>query len=109
MQRTFAIIERELRRFRRSPMLIVMSMIFPVVQLVVLLVEALLLGYRFDGAHLLTAAGAMLLATVAFAGLGMLLAGTLPALTTLAAASAAVQAIARAWEVEPKSLQELHA
>ena len=32
-----------------------------------------------------------------------------PCITTLAAASAAVQAIARAWEVEPKSLQELHA
>src|SRR6266478_2582677 len=42
MQRTWAIVERELRRFRRSPMLIVMSMIFPVVQLVVL-------GYAFGG------------------------------------------------------------
>ena len=42
MQRTWAIVERELRRFRRSPMLIVMSMIFPIVQLVVL-------GYAFGG------------------------------------------------------------
>src|SRR3954454_23315208 len=42
MHRTWAIIERELRRFRRSPALIVMSMIFPVVQLVVL-------GYAFGG------------------------------------------------------------
>ena len=42
MHRTWAIIERELRRFRRSPMLIVMSMIFPLVQLVVL-------GYAFGG------------------------------------------------------------
>jgi ABC-2 type transport system permease protein len=42
MQRTWAIIERELRRFRRSPMLIVMSMIMPLVQLVVL-------GYAFGG------------------------------------------------------------
>jgi ABC-2 type transport system permease protein len=42
MQRTLAIIERELRRFRRSPMLIVMSMIFPLMQLVVL-------GYAFGG------------------------------------------------------------
>jgi ABC-2 type transport system permease protein len=42
MQRTLAIIERELRRFRRSPMLIVMSMVFPIVQLVVL-------GYAFGG------------------------------------------------------------
>src|SRR5215831_18083632 len=42
MQRTLAIIERELRRFRRSPTLIVISMIFPLVQLVVL-------GYAFGG------------------------------------------------------------
>src|SRR5690349_8943922 len=42
MHRTWAIIERELRRFRRSPMLIVMSMIFPLAQLVVL-------GYAFGG------------------------------------------------------------
>ena len=58
-----------------------------VLQLVVLLGEALLLGYRFRGAQLALAAAAMLLATVAFAGLGMLMAGTLPALTTLAAAN----------------------
>jgi ABC-2 type transport system permease protein len=42
MNRAWAIIERELRRFRRSPMLIVMSMIMPLVQLVVL-------GYAFGG------------------------------------------------------------
>src|ERR1700730_5887815 len=42
MHRTLAIIERELRRFRRSPMLIVMSMVMPIVQLVVL-------GYAFGG------------------------------------------------------------
>jgi ABC-2 type transport system permease protein len=42
MGRTWAIIERELRRFRRSPMLIVVSMVFPIVQLVVL-------GYAFGG------------------------------------------------------------
>lgn len=42
MQRTLAIIEREMRRFRRSPMLIVMSMFMPIVQLVVL-------GYAFGG------------------------------------------------------------
>ena len=40
--RTWAIVERELRRFRRSPTLIVMSLIFPLVQLVVL-------GYAFGG------------------------------------------------------------
>jgi ABC-2 type transport system permease protein len=42
MGRTWAIIERELRRFRRSPMLIVVSMVFPLVQLVIL-------GYAFGG------------------------------------------------------------
>ena len=42
MYRTLAIIERELRRFRRSPMLIIMSMVMPVVQLCVL-------GYAFGG------------------------------------------------------------
>jgi ABC-2 type transport system permease protein len=38
----FAILERELRRFKRSPALIVMSLVFPIVQLVVL-------GYAFGG------------------------------------------------------------
>src|SRR5262245_57137035 len=42
MHRTWAVIERELRRFKRSPMLMVMSMVFPVVQLIVL-------GYAFGG------------------------------------------------------------
>src|SRR3954464_173942 len=42
MSRAWAIIERELRRFRRSPMLIVMSMIMPLAQLIVL-------GYAFGG------------------------------------------------------------
>jgi ABC-2 type transport system permease protein len=42
MQRTWAIIERELRRFRRSPTLIVLSMLLPVVQLCIL-------GYAFGG------------------------------------------------------------
>src|SRR5216683_3218356 len=36
MGRTRAIIEREMRRFRRSPVLIAMSMMMPIVQLVVL-------------------------------------------------------------------------
>jgi ABC-2 type transport system permease protein len=40
--RTWAIIERELRRFSKSPMMIVMSMIFPLLQLIVL-------GYAFGG------------------------------------------------------------
>src|SRR5437763_10207882 len=42
MSRMFAIVERELRRFRRSPTLIVVSLVFPIVQLVVL-------GYAFGG------------------------------------------------------------
>ncbi len=42
MQRTLAIIERELRRFRRSPALMVMALLLPIVQLVVL-------GYAFGG------------------------------------------------------------
>ena len=42
MSRAWAIIERELRRFRRSPTLIVISLVFPIVQLVVL-------GYAFGG------------------------------------------------------------
>ncbi len=42
MERTFAIVEREMRRFRRSPMLIVMSLVMPIVQLLVL-------GYAFGG------------------------------------------------------------
>jgi ABC-2 type transport system permease protein len=42
MARMWAIVERELRRFRRSPVLIVVSLVFPIVQLVVL-------GYAFGG------------------------------------------------------------
>ena len=42
MHRTWAIIERELRRFRRSPFLIIMSLVFPLIQLIVL-------GYAFGG------------------------------------------------------------
>src|SRR5574337_177837 len=42
MLRIWALIERELRRFRRSPALMVASLLFPLVQLVVL-------GYAFGG------------------------------------------------------------
>jgi ABC-2 type transport system permease protein len=42
MNRIWALIERDLRRFRRSPVLIVLSLVFPFVQLVVL-------GYAFGG------------------------------------------------------------
>src|SRR3984957_3174471 len=42
MHRIWAIIERDLRRFRRSPVLVIVSIIMPLVQLVVL-------GYAFGG------------------------------------------------------------
>jgi ABC-2 type transport system permease protein len=42
MHRVWAIIERDLRRFRRSPTLILISMVMPLVQLVIL-------GYAFGG------------------------------------------------------------
>lgn len=42
MHRIWAIIERDLRRFRRSPTLIVVSMVMPILQLVIL-------GYAFGG------------------------------------------------------------
>ena len=42
MHRILAIIERDLRRFRRSPTLVVISMVMPLVQLIVL-------GYAFGG------------------------------------------------------------
>jgi len=42
MQRTAALIERDIRKFRRSPALILTTMFFPLVQLVVL-------GYAFGG------------------------------------------------------------
>ena len=42
MARAWAIVEREMRRFRRSPTLIVISLVFPLIQLVIL-------GYAFGG------------------------------------------------------------
>jgi len=42
MSRVMAIVEREMRRFRRSPTLIVIALIFPLIQLVIL-------GYAFGG------------------------------------------------------------
>ncbi len=42
MHRIMALIERDLRRFRRSPILIIVSMVFPILQLIVL-------GYAFGG------------------------------------------------------------
>src|SRR5271156_2601110 len=42
MHRVWAMIERDLRRFRRSPVLVIVSIIMPMVQLIVL-------GYAFGG------------------------------------------------------------
>ncbi|MEJ7585114.1 MAG: ABC transporter permease [Acidimicrobiales bacterium] len=56
-------------------------------QVGILLLEAVALGWRSTGVRLAVAAAAMVLGTVGFAGLGMVMAGTLPALTTLAAAN----------------------
>lgn len=58
-----------------------------VLQVVVLVAEGVAAGWRPHGLHVGVGIGAIVLATVAFAGLGLLLAGTLPALTTLAAAN----------------------
>ncbi|HVM01932.1 MAG TPA: ABC transporter permease, partial [Acidimicrobiales bacterium] len=57
------------------------------VQVGVLLPVALALGWRPEGDAVLAVA-AVLVATVAFAGAGLAMAGTLPAMTTLAAANA---------------------
>jgi ABC-2 type transport system permease protein len=57
------------------------------VQVVILTAIALALGWRPDGALVGTALLGIVLATVAFAGAGLLLGGTLPGLTTLAAAN----------------------
>lgn len=56
------------------------------VQAVVLVSVALALGWRPE-VDVVAAGAAVVVATVAFAGLGLLLAGTLPALTTLAVAN----------------------
>jgi ABC-2 type transport system permease protein len=56
-------------------------------QVIVLVIEAVILGFRFDAPSLGAALLGALLATIAFTGLALILAGTLPALTTLAAAN----------------------
>lgn len=58
-----------------------------VVQVAVLTVVAVFLGWGSTSTHPLQALAAVLLGTVAFAGVGLLLGGTLPGLTTLAAAN----------------------
>lgn len=58
-----------------------------ILQIIVLTGEAFALGWRPDGVQLGAFVGGIVLGTIAFAGLGLLLAGTLPALSTLAAAN----------------------
>lgn len=57
-----------------------------VVQVAVLVPVALLLGWHPE-ANVVAALGAVVLGTAGFAGLGLLMAGTMPALTVLAAAN----------------------
>lgn len=62
-------------------------LVIEALQIVVLVLEGLALGFRFSAPAIGAALVAALVATVAFAGLGLVLAGVLPALTTLAAAN----------------------
>jgi ABC-2 type transport system permease protein len=62
-------------------------LVVEVVQVIVLTGLAFALGWRPDGALVGTALLGVAVATVAFAGAGLLLGGTLPGLTTLAAAN----------------------
>jgi ABC-2 type transport system permease protein len=66
---------------------IVAILAIEVVQVAVLTAAAVALGWRPDGADVFVALGAVLLGTVAFAGLGLVLGGTMPGLTTLAGAN----------------------
>ena len=61
--------------------------VIEILQVLLLTGEAYLLGWRPHDAAVPALIAAMLLGTVAFAGLGLLMAGVLPALTTLAAAN----------------------
>ncbi len=76
-----------LRRHELLAAKTVSIVLIEVLQIVVLTAEALLLGWRPDGVQVAALVGALVLGTIAFAGIGLLLAGTLPALTTLAAAN----------------------
>ncbi len=62
-------------------------LVIEALQVVVLVAEGALLGFRFSAPSVGLAVAAGLLATVAFAGIGLAMAGSLPALTTLAAAN----------------------
>ncbi len=62
-------------------------LVIEALQIVVLVGQGLIIGFRFSGPNVLAVVAAIALGTVAFAGLGLLMAGSLPALTTLAAAN----------------------
>jgi ABC-2 type transport system permease protein len=66
---------------------VVSILVVEAAQVVVLTAAALALGWRPDGADAVVAVAAVALGTVAFAGAGLLLGGTMPGLTTLAAAN----------------------
>lgn len=75
---------------RRSELLVAKTaavLAIEALQILVLFAEGLAFGWRGTVGGSFLAIAVMALATVSFAGLGMLLAGTLPALTTLAAAN----------------------
>jgi ABC-2 type transport system permease protein len=63
------------------------TVVIEALQVAVLVVEGLILGFRLGGGSIGLAVAGAALATVAFAGIGLLMAGSLPALTTLAAAN----------------------
>lgn len=66
---------------------VVSILVVEALQAVALTLAALALGWRPEGADALLAIGAVAVGTVAFAGAGLLLGGTMPGLTTLAAAN----------------------
>ena len=63
------------------------TLVIEALQIIVLVVEAFALGFHFGAASVGVALGGAILGTIAFAGLGLVMAGSLPALTTLAAAN----------------------
>lgn len=58
-----------------------------IVQVALLTAEAYALGWRPEGATILPLIGGILVGTIAFTGLGLLIAGTLPAMSILAVAN----------------------
>jgi len=78
MIRIWAIIERDLRRFRRSPALIVMSMVMPLIQLVVLFLAGHVLYGIEIGAQLPLLILVCVFAAAACTSFGMLIAAVSP-------------------------------